>query len=180
VDKLAALDRMAEKSAQNVLAALERSKHTTLARFIYALGIRHVGESTAKALAQHFGKLDALLHAATHMLEGGSPRCSRWRTSARWWRRSICRIPADPLNLELVAQLRACAALGRGRAVMKRRRPLAGKTFVLTGTLPTMSRDDAQALIEAPAARWPDRSPRRPATSLPGRTPAASWPRRGN
>jgi DNA ligase (NAD+) len=151
VVKLAALDRMAEKSAQNVLAALERSKHTTLARFIYALGIRHVGESTAKALAQHYGKLDALIAAATHMLDPDQPsHLEEVADIGPVVARSICQYFADPLNLELVAQLRACGMRWEETEPAARTAlPLAGATFVLTGTLPTMSRDHAQALIEA-------------------------------
>ena len=77
-----ALERMAEKSAGNVVAAIEKSKRTTLARFIFALGIRHVGEATAKDLARHFGSLDALM-------DGRRERsCSRCPTSARWWPRA--------------------------------------------------------------------------------------------
>src|SRR5690606_37982742 len=69
-DQLAALERMGEKSADNLLAALEASKSTTLARFIYALGIREVGEATARNLAQHFGNLDALAVASEEELQG--------------------------------------------------------------------------------------------------------------
>src|SRR5690606_26079606 len=65
---LVALERMGEKSAQNLLAGLEKSKHTTLPRFLYALGIRHVGEATAKDLARHFGKLDAIMQASVEQL----------------------------------------------------------------------------------------------------------------
>ena len=90
---LAALDRMADKSATNVLAALERARNTTLERFIYALGIRHVGESTARDLARHFGGLDAVLNASEDELlqvsDVGPVRrpvdpCSRSCTTARW------------------------------------------------------------------------------------------------
>jgi DNA ligase (NAD+) len=145
-EKLCALERMATRSAQNVLAALEKSKDTTLARFIYALGIRNVGESTAKALAAHFGNLDALLHAASweaglQLLEVADvgPVVAR----------SITEFLTDPLNAQLVAQLRAHLRWKEGAHVMKPAGALAGKTFVLTGTLPTLGRDDAGALIEA-------------------------------
>ncbi len=139
---LAGLDRMAQKSAQNVLDALERSKSTTLARFIYALGIRHVGESTAKSLARHFGSLDALLAASeAHVLEVDDigPVVAQ----------SIMAFFSDPLNRELVEQLRAAGIHWEEGAPERRPTPLAGKTFVLTGTLPTLKRDEAQALIEA-------------------------------
>ncbi len=139
---LAELDRMAQKSAQNVLEALQKSKSTTLARFIYALGIRHVGESTAKALARHFGKLDALLEASeAQVLEVDDigPVVAR----------SVLGFLADPLNRELIEQLRAAGVHWEESEPEQRATPLAGKTFVLTGTLPNLKRDEAQALIEA-------------------------------
>ncbi len=146
-DKLAGLDRMAAKSAKNVIDALDKSRDTTFARFIYALGIRNVGESTAKALAQHFGGLDALLHAASW--EGGiqlldvpdvGPVVAR----------SIGEFLTDPGNLELVKALSQVLRWKEGPHAMKAAGgAMSGKTFVLTGTLPTMGRDDAAALIEA-------------------------------
>jgi DNA ligase (NAD+) len=145
-EKLCSLDRMAAKSAQNVLAALEKSKDTTLARFIYALGIRNVGESTAKALAQHFGNLDALLHAAGW--EGGL-QLLEVADVGPVVARSIAEFLTDPENAELVKQLRAHLRWKEGAHVLKSTGALAGKTFVLTGTLPTLSRDEAGALIEA-------------------------------
>ncbi|HEY5801278.1 MAG TPA: NAD-dependent DNA ligase LigA [Burkholderiaceae bacterium] len=147
---LVALDRMAEKSAQNVLAALERSKNTTLARFIFALGIRHVGESTAKALAQHYGNLDALIAAATHLSDADAPsHLEDVADVGPVVATSIAQYFADPLNRELVEQLRAAGMTwAEGAATERAVQPFAGKTFVLTGTLPTMSRDHAAALIE--------------------------------
>ena len=146
-DKLAGLDRMAAKSAKNVIDALDKSRDTTFARFVYALGIRNVGESTAKALAQHFGGLDALLHAASW--EGGiqlldvpdvGPVVAR----------SIGEFLTDPGNLELVKSLSQVLRWKEGPHAMKAGGgAMSGKTFVLTGTLPTMGRDDAAALIEA-------------------------------
>ena len=145
-EKLCTLERMATKSAQNVLAALEKSKDTTLARFIFALGIRNVGESTAKALAQHFGNLDALLHAASweaglQLLEVADvgPVVAR----------SITEFLTDAQNADLVAQLRGHLRWKEGAHVMQPTGALAGKTFVLTGTLPTLGRDEAGAMIEA-------------------------------
>jgi DNA ligase (NAD+) len=145
--KLCSLERMADKSAQNVLDAIDKSKDTTFARFIYALGIRNVGESTAKALAQHFGNLDALLHAA------------RWENGIQLLEvpdvgpvvaKSISEFLSDPDNGALVEELRCHLHWKEGEHVMKANGgALAGKTFVLTGTLPTMSRDEAGALIEA-------------------------------
>jgi DNA ligase (NAD+) len=139
---LAELDRMAEKSAQNILAALEASKATVLARFIYALGIRHVGEATAKELARHFGKLDAVIQATEEQLlevADVGPVVAA----------SIRDFFADPLNIELVEQLRAAGIHWPENHVENQPKPQAGKTFVLTGTLPTLGRDAAAALIEA-------------------------------
>lgn len=139
---LAELDRMAEKSAQNVLDALAHSKSTTLPRFIYALGIRHVGESTAKILARHFGTLDALMAAGEEEMlavEDVGPVVAQ----------SILGFFHDPLNRELIAQLRAAGIHWDESIVERDAQPLTGKTFVLTGTLPNLKRDEAQALIEA-------------------------------
>lgn len=148
MERLCSLDRMATKSAQNVLDALEKSKQTTLARFIYSLGIRHVGESTAKALAQHFGSIDALLHAAT------------WENGIQLLdvadvgpvvARSIADFLSDEDNRALVAQLREAGFTWKegAHSMAKSDSALSGKTFVLTGTLPTLSRDEAAAMIEA-------------------------------
>ncbi|TFW33019.1 NAD-dependent DNA ligase LigA [Massilia horti] len=144
--KLCSLERMADKSAQNVLDAIEHSKNTTFARFIYALGIRNVGESTAKALAQHFGNLDALLHAA--QWEGGI-QLLEVPDIGPVVAKSISEFLTDPDNLALVAELRQHLHWKEGEHVMKANGGLTGKTFVLTGTLPTLTRDEAGALIEA-------------------------------
>lgn len=139
---LSELDRMAEKSAQNVLDALAQSKSTTLPRFIYALGIRHVGESTAKTLARHFGTLDALMAASEEEMlavEDVGPVVAQ----------SILGFLHDPLNRELIEQLRAAGIHWDESAVERQSQHLNGKTFVLTGTLPNLKRDEAQALIEA-------------------------------
>ena len=139
---LATLDRMAEKSANNVLAAIQASKPTTLARFIYALGIRHVGEATAKDLARHFGGIDALMAANTEQLltvNAVGPVVAN----------SIQQFFADSLNRELVAQLLASGVHWPDSSpVQTQHSPLAGKTVVLTGTLPTLSREQASALVE--------------------------------
>ncbi|HRN74662.1 NAD-dependent DNA ligase LigA [Ottowia sp.] len=144
---LAALDRMAEKSAQNLLAALEKSKHTTLARFLYALGIRHVGETTAKDLARHFGTLDAIMAAGVDQLlqapDVGPVIADSIHTFFR-----------QPHNREVVEQLRAVGIhWPEGEPVPAALLPLAGKTFVLTGTLPTLSREEAKELLEAAGAK---------------------------
>jgi DNA ligase (NAD+) len=139
---LSELDRMAQKSAQNLLDALEKSKSTTLARFIYALGIRHVGESTAKSLGRHFGNLDALLDASEEQIlavDDIGPVVAQ----------SILSFLHDPINRELIAQLRASGVHWEEGKPEQRSEHLAGKTFVLTGTLPTLKRDEAAAMIEA-------------------------------
>jgi DNA ligase (NAD+) len=142
--KLAALERMADRSAGNVLAAIERSKSTTLARFIYALGIRHVGEATARDLATHFGTLDALMNATEEQLIEANDVGPVLAAS-------IARFFAEPHNREGVEQLRAAGVRwseGAPRAAQAAGGPLDKLTFVVTGTLPTLSRDDAKALIE--------------------------------
>jgi DNA ligase (NAD+) len=139
---LSELDRMAQKSAQNLIDALEKSKSTTLARFIYALGIRHVGESTAKSLAKHFGNLDALLDATEEQIlavDDIGPVVAQ----------SILSFLHDAINRELIAQLRASGIHWEEGEPEQRSQHLAGKTFVLTGTLPTLKRDEAAAMIEA-------------------------------
>ncbi len=140
---LAALDRMADKSAQNVVNALEQSKSTSLARFIYALGIRHVGEATAKELAVHFGQMDSVMAASEEQLlevADIGPVVAH----------SILQFFADPLNRELVAQLRAAGVHWQEHEqAQKVVKPMQGKTFVLTGTLPNLTRDAAAELIEA-------------------------------
>jgi DNA ligase (NAD+) len=140
---LASLDRMADKSAQNIVEALEKSKQTTLPRFLFGLGIRHVGEATAKELARHFGGLDAIMDATQEALlqvnDVGPIVAKSLRTFFE-----------QAHNREVVAQLRACGIRWEeGAASADAPKPLAGMTFVLTGTLPTLGRDDAKDKIEA-------------------------------
>jgi DNA ligase (NAD+) len=140
---LANLERMADKSAANLLAAIEKSKRTSLARFIFALGIRNVGEATAKDLARHFGGMDALMAADVEQLQQ-VPDVGPVVAA------SIARFFAEPHNVEVVGQLRAAGvAWEEGVPAVAAVSPLAGKTFVLTGTLPTLTRDAAKELIEA-------------------------------
>ncbi|MBT0571799.1 NAD-dependent DNA ligase LigA [Curvibacter sp. CHRR-16] len=141
------LDRMADKSAQNLLDALEKSKTTTLPRFLFGLGIRHVGEATAKDLARHFGKLDAIIQASEEQLlqvNDVGPVVAH----------SIRTFFDQAHNVEVVEQLRACGVhWPEGEPVQPTAMPLAGQTFVLTGTLPTLSREQAKALLEAAGAK---------------------------
>ena len=140
---LAALDRMADKSAQNIVLALEKSKQTTLPRFLFGLGIRHVGESTAKALARHFGNLDAVMDATEEQLLQVSDVGPIVAHSIRLFF-------DQPHNREVVEQLRACGITWpEGPPAPAVAQPLSGQTFVITGTLPTLGREDAKALIES-------------------------------
>jgi len=142
--KLNELERMGDKSAQNLLAAIEKSKSTTLPRFLYGLGIRHVGETTAKDLARHFGDIDKLMDASVEQLlevDDVGPIVAN----------SVREFFAQPHHREVVEQLRAAGVHWpaiEGTA-SDAHRPLLGKTLVITGTLPTLSRDEAKDLIEA-------------------------------
>lgn len=143
LETLAELERMGEKSAQNLIAAIEKSRQTTLGRFIFGLGIRNVGEATARDLARHFGNLDALMaadEAALLAVNDVGPVVAA----------SIARFFAESHNREIITRL--CAAgvhWPDAEPLAAGAQPLAGKTLVLTGTLPTLKRDDAKAMIEA-------------------------------
>jgi DNA ligase (NAD+) len=144
LDTLAGLDRMAEKSASNLLAAIAHSKQATLDRFIYALGIRNVGEATAKDLARHFGKLDALMAAdeeALMAVQDVGPVVAQ----------SIAQFFAEGHNREVITALRVAGVTWPEGKPMERaaKAGVSGKTFVLTGTLPNMGRDEAKEMIEA-------------------------------
>jgi len=145
VAALAALDRMGDKSASNLVNALHESRHTTLQRFLYGLGIRHVGESTARDLAKHFGGLDRIVEASVDQLlevPDVGPTVAQ----------SIRTFFDQAHNREVVEQLRAAGVHWdehEGAQADAAPKPLAGKTFVLTGSMPTWSRDEAKALIEA-------------------------------
>jgi DNA ligase (NAD+) len=141
--KLAALERMAEKSAANVVTAIDKSRHTTLARFIFALGIRHVGETTAKDLASHFGSLDALMSADENaLLEVGDVGPVLARAIADFF--------AEAHNRDVIKALRkAGVAFAEGPPRRAANGAFSGMTFVVTGTLPSLTRDEATGLIEA-------------------------------
>jgi DNA ligase (NAD+) len=144
---LAGLERMADKSARNIVDALEKSKRTTLPRFLFGLGIRHVGEATAKELARHFGQLDRIMDAS---VEAFSEVSDVGPVVAQ----SIHTFFEQPHNREVVEQLRACGLTWEeGEPAERAPQPLAGKTFVLTGTFPTLSRDQAKDLLEAAGAK---------------------------
>ncbi|MDD2932772.1 MAG: NAD-dependent DNA ligase LigA [Methylotenera sp.] len=144
---LSNLERMAKKSAQNILDALETSKTTTLARFIYALGMRNVGEATAKDLAKHFGNLPALMRASAEDLlkvHDVGPVVAE----------SITNFFSEAHNQTVIAELLTAGIIwpeSEGKQVPTGH--LVGKTFVLTGTLPNLSRDAAKEKLEAAGAK---------------------------
>ena len=142
---LANLERMGDKSADNLIRSIAQSKSTSLPRFIFGLGIRHVGESTAKDLAKYFGTMQALMDAQMEDLltvNDVGPVVAN----------SIISFMSESHNREVIEQL---LASGIEFQVEKQIASvdLSGKTFVLTGTLPTMSRDQAKALLEAAGAK---------------------------
>jgi DNA ligase (NAD+) len=145
--QLIGLDRMAEKSANNLLASLEKSKHTTLPRFLYGLGIRHVGEATAKDLARHFGGLQAIMDASIDQLLMVNDVGPVVANSLRAFFDQVH-------NREVVQQLRGCGVHWEESAPGARLDlPLSGHTYVITGTLPTLSQEQAQALLEQAGAK---------------------------
>jgi DNA ligase (NAD+) len=141
---LVGLERMGEKSAQNLLAQIERSKQTTLPRLLTALGIRQVGEATAKALAEHFQTLDAVIEAPVEALQ-------EVRDVGPEVAASIRQFFDEPQNRKLVARLQAAGVTPA--PITRRTGPLTGKRFVLTGGLAAMTRPEAQRRIEALGGR---------------------------
>ncbi|WP_010639120.1 NAD-dependent DNA ligase LigA [Acidithiobacillus thiooxidans] len=144
-DVLCGLERMARKSAQNLLAEIAASRQTQLWRFLYALGIRQVGETTAKSLAEHFGDLDPLMAADEAQLQNipdVGPIVAE----------SVQHFFAQSHNREVITALRT-AGLHWEKVAPKSSGHLAGRIFVLTGTLPQMSREEAKAAIEATGAK---------------------------
>ena len=148
-EELAALDRMGEKSAANLLAQIEASKERDLARLIYALGIRHVGERTANDLARHFGSLERLSRATVEELDALPDVGLAVAQSVRDWfddegNRALCeRLRAAGVRTEIAAK----------PSEATRDERFSGKQFVLTGKLASMTRDEARALIEARGGR---------------------------
>jgi DNA ligase (NAD+) len=139
------LERMGDKSVDNLLAALERSKKTSLRRFIYALGIRQVGEATARALALHFKSIDRLLDATLDELQGV-------RDVGPEVAQQIHDFTQTAENREAVRRLLA-AGIHPAPEVVESRGPFAGKTVVLTGSLTALSREQAKAEIERRGGR---------------------------
>lgn len=145
-EDLAQLERMADKSAANVIEAIDASRKTTLSRFIFALGIRHVGEATAKDLAQHFGAL-AQLQAAS------APELLEVHDVGPVLAESIRDFFDEAHNRQVITALQDAGVHWDEHAPRRAGKgSLAGRTFVLTGTLPTLSRDEAKALLEGAGA----------------------------
>ncbi len=145
---LAVLERMGEKSAANLVAAIDKSRATTLGRFLFSLGIRHVGETTAKDLARHFGSIERLMDARLEELLEVSDVGPVVAASLRHFF-------DQPKHRDVVQQLKDAGVHWPDEAgtASDAPRPLLGKTLVLTGTLPKLSRDEARALIEAAGGR---------------------------
>ncbi len=146
-EQLEALERMGEKSAKNLISALERSKSTTLARFLYALGIREVGEVTAQILAMHFKSLERLMAASERELE-------QIKDIGPVVARHIAAFFRQPHNLKVIERLRRAGV--NWAAPEAGLQPLAGKTFVFTGTLAAMARDQAKDRLESLGAKVTD------------------------
>lgn len=146
VDQLKALDRFADKSAENLVAGIQQSRQTRLDRLIYALGIRNVGEQTAKDLARALGSIEALVTA-------DSLRLMQVPDVGPVVADSIVNFFGESHNLEVLASMRAAGVRWEDLSVQVQEGPLLGKTIVLTGTLPNLSRDEAKALIEAAGAK---------------------------
>jgi len=141
--QLLGLERMAEKSAANALASIEKAKSTTLPRFLYALGIREVGRTLSKALARRFGTLDALMAASLEELlevkDVGPVIAHR-----------LCEFFAQEANRAVIARmLEAGVVYEAVQVVEAAENPFKGKTVVITGTLPSLSREEAKARVEA-------------------------------
>jgi DNA ligase (NAD+) len=167
-DELAALDRMGKKSAANVVEALERSKRTTLPRFLFALGIRDVGEATALALAQHFGSLQALQQAGVEEIQQvhdvGPVVAAHVRSFFD-----------EPGNSEVVAALRG-AGISWPEGVRVRAAaagPMAGEVVVITGTLASLSRDEARDAARAAGATVTDSVSRKTTLLVTGGEPGS-------
>ncbi|WOX05329.1 NAD-dependent DNA ligase LigA [Microbulbifer pacificus] len=146
LEPLVTLERMGEKSAQNLLDALERSKATTLPKFLYALGIREVGEATARNLARHFGQLEKLMHADTEALqqvEDVGPVVAHY----------VAEFFEQPHNLEEVAALQQAGVHWEDEVQELGAQPLAGQTWVLTGKLETLSRSEAKDYLQRLGAK---------------------------
>jgi len=143
---LASLPRMGQKSAKNLVNAIARTRETTLAKFIYALGIREVGEATAASLAAHFQAFDKVAEASIEALQEVDD-------IGEVVAHHIHTFFAEPHNQQVVSELRGFIAWPEGEAIASKDDRLAGNTYVLTGTLATMTRDEAKQALEALGAK---------------------------
>jgi DNA ligase (NAD+) len=164
-DPLAALERMGEKSARNLLASIERSRDVTLGRFIFALGIPGVGEEVAKILARHFGELPALLEADWERIAAQKEAARKDNAKRKRRGEPLAPVPLEGIGPEIMESVRQFLHEPHNREVIRRLTDArtgvrlqaepraaatrAAKTFVLTGTLPGMTRDEAKSLIES-------------------------------
>jgi DNA ligase (NAD+) len=142
LEKVAELERMAEKSAQNLLDEIAASKNNSLARLIYALGIRFVGERTAQLLAAHFGSMDKLAEASEEELTGVTevgPKVAE----------GILEFFSESANRKLIERLRAAGVNMKEERAAPKSSKFAGMTFVFTGTLANRTREEAEALVAA-------------------------------
>jgi DNA ligase (NAD+) len=139
-EQIVPLERMAEKSAENLLRSIEKSRRTTLARFLYGLGIRHVGEHTAKVLARHFGSLEKIMQASHEQID-------EVREIGPVVAQSVYTFLQQPKNLELIDKLLKGGVQVK-REAKSEEGPLKGKSFVFTGSLEHFSRDEAKKLVE--------------------------------
>ena len=167
--QLAQLERMGEKSAANLVAAIDKSKATTLARFLYALGIREVGEATARSLAQHFSRLTALMAADVESLQTvpdvGPVVAAHIHAFFR-----------QAHNCEIIAALQHHGVhWPEKEAAPAAARPLAGKTFVLTGTLESMTREEAGSKLAALGARVAGSVSRKTTAVIAGAQPGSKY-----
>jgi len=165
-DTLAALPRMADRSAANLVAALERSRRTTLARFLFALGIRDVGEAGARALAARFGSLDSLMNAGEEALlavEDIGPVAAH----------SVLGFFAEPGNRQVVSRLLAAGVTFPEAEVEAVEQRLAGAVFVLTGSLANMTRDEARAALQRLGAKVSGSVSKRTAALVAGEAPGS-------
>ncbi|MDD6284227.1 MAG: NAD-dependent DNA ligase LigA [Firmicutes bacterium] len=140
-EDIAGLERMGDKSAANIMAAIEQSKQNNLSRLIFALGIRHVGQKAAKLLAEHFGNMDAVMSADESEISSISG-------FGEIMAQSVHEFFSLPQTADYIARLRRCG-LNMTEPDSKVSDTLAGLTVVVTGTLPTLGRNEANALIES-------------------------------
>ncbi|MDW8479421.1 MAG: NAD-dependent DNA ligase LigA [Xanthomonadales bacterium] len=174
--------KVATRWAEKLLAAIARSRETSLERFLFALGIREVGEATARDLARHFGSLEALIAAAeadrpTLGTPGACPRLTAVPGVGPVVAEHVVRFFAEPHNREVIAALRAAGVRWPERPPPAATGPLAGQTFVLTGTFASLSREQARARLEALGARVSDSVSARTSAVIAGANPGSKLER---